>query len=415
METGGMQGLGVLGVQTSDFRFSGVSAVSADGSVIVGESTNSNGVTDWVEAFRWSTETGMQSVAEWLGPDVDLTGILLDTAEGVSANGAVVIGWMTRDGFNEAYLARVGGLTTPEDVSESFATLAAVTEQAGDAIGDFATRGRDCRTFGATGFCAFMDLRAGFGDDDTALTGTAGLAYRVGDRGRVGVATGFDWRTFDLGLGGDVDADGPMIAAFAGWGADDHSGLQLFGAGAYGHFDASIERGYVNGAGLASSEGDTTIDSTALYGRAAYGFPVAEEIVAGPFADITTAHSRQAGYSESGGPFPASFEARDETTLTTRLGVNANVQLSSATNVEMFAAWAARPTDDADPVSGEIDGALEATADAPAGTGNWLEAGARAVRRLTQTVAIHGGVSGRFGDDRPTPAVTASAGFEAGF
>jgi probable HAF family extracellular repeat protein len=98
-----MTGLGFLGTGNN----SSVSAVSADGSVVVGDSTNSSG--NW-EAFRWTQATHMQSINQWLaGAGVAApAGWQLVSAYGVSANGTVVTGDGTDpNGNSEAWLARV--------------------------------------------------------------------------------------------------------------------------------------------------------------------------------------------------------------------------------------------------------------------------------------------------------------------
>ena len=64
--------------------------VNADGSVVVGGATNANGFT---RAFRWTAETGMQDLNELLKDvGVNMTGIELYQASGVSADGHFIVG-----------------------------------------------------------------------------------------------------------------------------------------------------------------------------------------------------------------------------------------------------------------------------------------------------------------------------------
>jgi probable HAF family extracellular repeat protein len=72
-----MQDLGTLGG-----NYSGADAVSADGSVVVGEADNAVGQR---RAFRWTEAGGMQDLGT-LGGDESW-------AYGVSADGSVVVGW----------------------------------------------------------------------------------------------------------------------------------------------------------------------------------------------------------------------------------------------------------------------------------------------------------------------------------
>jgi probable HAF family extracellular repeat protein len=74
------QGLGVLG--GGEFRSSRAADVSADGSVVVGQSRSANGL----EAFRWTAATGMVGLGDLGSND------FLSAAFGVSANGSVVVG-----------------------------------------------------------------------------------------------------------------------------------------------------------------------------------------------------------------------------------------------------------------------------------------------------------------------------------
>jgi probable HAF family extracellular repeat protein len=95
-----MVGLGDL--DGGDF-YSVARGVSANGSVVVGDSTSASGT----EAFRWTSEDGMQSVASILtAAGVDLTGWTLSIAYGVSADGYTIVGSGTNpDGNTEAWIA----------------------------------------------------------------------------------------------------------------------------------------------------------------------------------------------------------------------------------------------------------------------------------------------------------------------
>lgn len=73
---------------------SSAQGVSADGSVIVGESSSSPGLR---EAFRWSRETGMVGLGELAG------GPFYSTAYGVSGDGRVVVGASAIEGGVEAF------------------------------------------------------------------------------------------------------------------------------------------------------------------------------------------------------------------------------------------------------------------------------------------------------------------------
>jgi len=89
--TGGMQGLGYLSGDTQSVA----NAVSGDGRVVVGySSTALFPRLDQQHAFRWSTSAGLQSVHAWLTiAGVAVPGTLtLHTATAVNADGSVVAG-----------------------------------------------------------------------------------------------------------------------------------------------------------------------------------------------------------------------------------------------------------------------------------------------------------------------------------
>ena len=102
----GMVGLGTLPGGSRNSRARGV---SADGSVIVGQCYGEAGF----EAFVWDATSGMRSVRQVLVSQFDLganlRGWKLRAATAVSADGSVVVGYgMNPDGNQEAWLAYLG-------------------------------------------------------------------------------------------------------------------------------------------------------------------------------------------------------------------------------------------------------------------------------------------------------------------
>ena len=95
-----MVGLGDLpgGAFTSDAH-----SVSADGSVVVGESNSANGNA----AFIWDDANGMVSIQSLLtGSGVDLTGWILSSALGISSDGLTIVGLgKNPQGNTEAWIA----------------------------------------------------------------------------------------------------------------------------------------------------------------------------------------------------------------------------------------------------------------------------------------------------------------------
>jgi probable HAF family extracellular repeat protein len=97
---GGMVGLGDL---PGGSFFGRANGVSADGSVVVGLGSSAVGS----EAFVWDATNGMRSIQDILtAQGVDLTGWQLTEGRAVSADGSIIVGYGTNpSGFTEAWLA----------------------------------------------------------------------------------------------------------------------------------------------------------------------------------------------------------------------------------------------------------------------------------------------------------------------
>jgi probable HAF family extracellular repeat protein len=108
-ETGGMVGLGYLHGRRSDSTrdflgsFSGSAAdVSADGSVVVGESRSPY---EFIEAFRWTQKDGMIGLGSLTGSFA-----FASEARGVSADGSVVVGVSSNQAFRWTQAGEMVGL-----------------------------------------------------------------------------------------------------------------------------------------------------------------------------------------------------------------------------------------------------------------------------------------------------------------
>jgi len=103
--------------------------VSADGSIVVGYSRNANGSQ---EAFRWTQETGMVSLKETLiGAGLDVSGWTLDEATGISADGFTIVGnGINPLGKSEAWVANLSPEPIPEPLT-ILGSMAAIAFAAG--------------------------------------------------------------------------------------------------------------------------------------------------------------------------------------------------------------------------------------------------------------------------------------------
>jgi probable HAF family extracellular repeat protein len=106
-QAGGMMGLGLLPGSSGLGSGTFAKAVSADGSVVVGSgSTSSPGG----EAFIWDPAHGIRLLSQVLTEDgIDLTGWTLQVATGVSGDGDTIVGF----GHDRAVTSRGGSRPSP--------------------------------------------------------------------------------------------------------------------------------------------------------------------------------------------------------------------------------------------------------------------------------------------------------------
>lgn len=462
-EAEGMVGLGYLNDYTTGPRSSQASLISADGSTVIGDSTNSDGTRNWFEAFRWtadngmvglgflgtpsgsagenyarslsadgsvivglsststpyvygdfrwSVDGGMQSVADWLGPDVDLTGMLLGADVGyiaqelapfVSADGSTVAGTLTRaDGSQTAYLARVGGLITPDAAAASFGEIASLAVGLGNAIDtslasfEGTARHLQCRTTDGkpTSYCVFGSIEGAgtIGSADNEFlsgTGNIGIAAQGGNGLSFGARIGGSYQTNDLALGGSADVDrfetGLQLAYLP------QTGPQLALSAVASTLSVSIDRRYMNGAGTTVSSGDT--DGWGLGARAMLGWSfVAPVGRLTPYGSYTVTDIQLDGWAETSGPFPARFDDVSSTLQITRLGLEDEVQLTDRAAFWIDGAWA-HSFGNSDDISGELIDLFEVGLPIRPGDRDWLEATAGLRYTVAESAVIAGSVT----------------------
>jgi probable HAF family extracellular repeat protein len=189
---GTMSDLGTLAGGTNSYAY----GVSADGNVVVGRSLSSSVPSG--EAFRWSQSTGMQSLQSLLvASGVNMTGWTLSSAQSVSADGTVIVGYGRQAGRQEAWLARCSplcnGLITVSTVKQSFAGQSAMGQTGNAAIGgmlgtmnEYATQAKQSQGARNTPFSVF-----GYGSYDSDPVGSGTLGMTV-DLAREAVGAGVD-------------------------------------------------------------------------------------------------------------------------------------------------------------------------------------------------------------------------------
>lgn len=367
-ETGGMQGLGYIGIDPGGYRYSYPTLMLADGSVIFGQSLNSDGVDSWREAFRWDTTNGMQSVADWIGPTVNLTGLRLESVDATNADGSIVAGRMQDPGGfpYRAYWARAGGFLQPDVLAASLdamlplgPTISAMGSSSLDTLGEIAAHHRCGGADDA--FCIFAAASAGQYDDalgnrDEAPAGTFGVTAHVAPNWRVGLGALINRASIDgLAYESEHKFYGGGAAAFLAFG-NSQEGLSLEASGIVSMFEADISRGYLNGIAIDVSESTSSGTTYGAALHAGWTLIVADSLRLMPFASASLLQTNLNAFSETSGPFPATFNEQDQTSTRTRLGGELSGRVFENVALWTSAAWAHRFEDTAAGISGDVSG-----------------------------------------------------------
>lgn len=398
-EADGMVDLGAITGSSSAF------AISDDGSVIVGESEHP---TQFLTAIRWTETFGMQTMDEVLTEGgVDTTGWEFISSHTVSADGNTIMGWGTNPGDEGIlWIARclevACSLTSDVDASRSFAGMGTLPEAGNLYIDLVFERLGHALANAEEGTWATLQ---GFYDSDPATAGAVTLSHRTTDGRSGGVVLGLANIETPLPYEGVSNMlTGSISAAVSG--EPQGTGLDWRVAGSFAALGGVIERGYLNGASLERSEGTTT------------GFAGGVEIELGwTIADIAPAtslrthvganlaHTRLAGYTETGGPFPATFAPFEATTGIVSAGIEATHRFENGIDLEGGLALVRRITG-ASTISGAIPDVLALSVPGATGPTEWAEVSLGLSLPLGETGSISTTGMVRLPGDGPVSYVT---------
>ncbi len=328
--TGGvMTDLGHLGGNFSIAR-----DVSADGSVVIGYSTNGGGQ---MRAFRW--EDGVMT-------DLGTLGGVFSYARDVSADGSRVVGYAENGAGQtraflythrvmldvEDWLGSIGGvhstLSTCLELSRSF--------MEGAHHRPLAELGRG-RSYWVTGDVASSSRSR----DLITRSGEAGVTFEVSPGVLIGVGGGFGRQDRRMANDGSASTDGQYLVGEVDF---IHANGGVFSVLATaGDWRMVMDRGYVTGGGVDYSHGETDLQSAGL--RLRYDTPT---LVKALGADVKAYVSgswnkaRSDAYAETTGSFAGSFDALSQTAEEGRLGVAATRPVGEKLRARLSAEWIRR-------------------------------------------------------------------------
>lgn len=327
-QSAGMIYLGTLGTGST------ATAVSADGNVVAGNS----GLTDGqIHAFRWTQASGMV--------DLGTLGGNFSTAFGMSADGSVIVGESTNaSGQTRAFIYRRVML----DVQDWLGSVGGVhsalstgleltrTHLEGAHHRPLAELGRG-RSFWTTG-----DIAASSRSRDLITrSGEAGVTFAPVENVLVGIGAGYGMQDQDLLNGGSARTSGQYLISEVDLIQDNGGIFSLIVS--FGDWKNTTDRGYVTGAGVDYSHGETSLASKAV--RLRYDSPVLARVYATDlktYVSYTHSNVRSDAYAETGGSYPGSFDAMEQTAKEGRLGFAATHAFGEKTNLRLSAEWIRR-------------------------------------------------------------------------
>lgn len=362
---------------------SGATAISANGQVIVGHSSNSGG--DY-RAFRWTQATGMQSVGQWLaGAGVSVpAGWKLLGATAVNQDGSVLVGDGTDASSNDVnWLARVGGygsglLTNIKAFNASLLESAGKSASAAAGVAGLALGGAHHRSLRDSGLvvtrdgaCAWAtaDVARHNASDTTMNLVEAGACKDIGNT-RIGLGVGQAWSNQGWDMGGSARFTGQYLIAEAA--SELGGGFELSLLGYYGRFATDLKRNYRNGAATDTSKATPDATSTAVRLRADWKDALSLASTRfSPYAAYTWTDTRLDSYTETGGGFPAHFAATTQRSQDLRLGLAAKTPVASNTDLRAAVEAAHRFDESLSGSSGQVLGLWSFSVPGQKTTQNW--------------------------------------------
>lgn len=377
-QSGGMQDIH----NSALFSNSEARGVSADGSVVVGRGD----IGSINHAFRWTSATQMQDLNTLLAnAGVNMSGITLKNAAGVSADGRFIAGTGMFSSDERAFLVRyddgAAGLITADGARASVNDLAASRGQTMAQQHGLVARmlgydrpiqpGSEAGVFAAAG-SAIGGTHARFSSHGLTLLG--GIAYadesyaRSELKSSVSIAAALQYVH-------EGTSTWKPFAEAGGWITPNAS--------------LSYDRIYANGAGSATGSGRTHGDLSYYYGRLGWLFARSDRSQFALSAELGREELKLDGYSEAStpqNPFPAVMSSGNDRMNIAKLRAQVSHQFNDRFDGTVFAAWAhgfERRTSLvanvllAGPVTPDVSGDLD-----------WFEYGVRIGYRLNEVATL---------------------------
>nr|WP_321257234.1 autotransporter outer membrane beta-barrel domain-containing protein [uncultured Pseudodesulfovibrio sp.] len=433
----------------SDYTETTITGMDNNGSMIIGHGRLSSGYT---RAIYWSGSGSsyayhnLQETLEENGVSFLNTDYLME-ATGITSDGSIIVGKAHLNSKVCSFLANINpngpiGVITTDQLNQSLATMGQVgsavsgmgqismsrlgnvaggqgahfhvttpgTETAGGGAerglssGDEMPGSMDLWVIGSVG--SNIELNG----DDLGLRGGVGLTWDNGNEWRFGGGVFGDMRDLKTNHGGDqsIQAIGPGVFAVY---SPEQTGFEFRLSALWQSVALDLTRGYANGAGSATSSGSTDANVFGLSGRVQWTKNMTDSFDLTPFAEYTWQTTHIDSYSESDGPFPASFDSRTETSNSIRAGLRADAAIFDKVGTWAWLAWDHRFEDSSAGMGGSTIGLGAFTYPGAKLDQDWADAGVGASWDITERLEATSSLGFAMGcDDETVPDLTATMG-----
>ncbi len=169
--------------------------------------------------------------------------------------------------------------------------------------------------------------------DVHVTTGEAGVNWNVGKTGLIGFAVGHGEQNADLAFNGSSTTKGDYALAEFDYRPEGTQWIVSL-LGMVGSWESKTNRGYTSGgstdfsfgvADIISRSARLRVDAPSLVTFGGFGFA--------PYASYSVTQTVVGAYAETGGAFPASFDAQSHNAQEGRIGVTATKDVSAATKL----------------------------------------------------------------------------------
>lgn len=184
----------------------------------------------------------------------------------------------------------------------------------------------------------------------------AGVCKDIGDF-RIGAGVGHNQADQSWTKGGSAKFNGEHLVLEAA--QQFANGIEGSVLGYYGNFNTELNRHYLNSINVDSSTAKPTATSIALRARARAEWKDAvkqSNVSLSPYAAYTYTQTKLDGYTETGGGFPAQFDAATFKSNDLRLGANLKTSINPATDVKVGVELAHRFEKNTTGVNGKVIG-----------------------------------------------------------